>query len=123
MNRPAMIRMRKMIQEGKIDCVIVYKLDRLSRSVVDTVNLVLEEWEGHCYIKSSREAVDTMTPMGKQFFYMLVSFAEWERSVIKERTYNGKLQRVMNGMTPGFIDPLWLQEKCDGKRRIRYCSP
>ena len=105
LGRPAMIRMRKMIQEGKIDCVVVYKLDRLSRSVVDTVNLVLKEWEGHCYIKSSREPVDTMTPMGKQFFYMLVSFAEWERSVIKERTYSGKLQRVKDGMTPGFKAP------------------
>ena len=118
LERPAMIRMRKMIQEEKIDCVVVYKLDRLSRSVVDTVKLVLEEWEGRCFIKSSREPVDTMTPMGKQFFYMLVSFAEWERSVIKERTYNGKLQRVKEGMTPGFVPPYGYKKSATDKSRF-----
>jgi site-specific DNA recombinase len=46
LERPAMTRMRTLVRAGKVDCVVVFKLDRLSRSVIDMVNLVLEEWDG-----------------------------------------------------------------------------
>jgi site-specific DNA recombinase len=103
--RPGMKKLRKAIQDEKVDCVVVFKLDRLSRSVRDTVNLVLDEWDGTTYLKSAREPVDTTTPMGKQFFYMLVSYAEWERSVIRERTYSGKIKRAKDGQNPGIRAP------------------
>lgn len=102
LNRPGITKLREAVQQGLIDCVVVFKLDRLSRSVIDTVNLVLAEWEGKTYLKSAREPIDTTTPMGKQFFYMLVSFAEWERSVIKERTFSGKVTRAKEGKNSGF---------------------
>jgi site-specific DNA recombinase len=105
LNRPGMKKLRKAIENGKVDCVVVFKLDRLSRSVRDTVNLVLDEWDGTTYLKSAREPVDTTTPMGKQFFYMLVSYAEWERSVIRERTYSGKIKRAKDGQNPGIRSP------------------
>jgi len=101
LQRPALGRLRAQISAGDVDCVVVYKLDRLSRSVLDMVKLVLDEWDGHCYIKSAREPIDTMTQTGKMFFYQLVSFAEWERSVIKERTFSGKLRRAQEGRNPG----------------------
>ncbi|HEY3367306.1 MAG TPA: recombinase family protein [Symbiobacteriaceae bacterium] len=101
LNRPKLDELRQAIKAGAVDCVVVYKLDRLSRSVMDTVNLVLGEWEGHCHVKSAREPIDTATAMGKQFFYMLVSYAEWERGVIKERTFSGKLRRAREGRSPG----------------------
>ncbi len=97
LERPAMNRLRGIVNAGQIDCVVVFKLDRLSRSVIDMVNLVLEEWDGLTHVKSAREAVDTSSAMGKQFFYMLVSFAEWERSVIRERTTSGRQARAKEG--------------------------
>ncbi|HYF95819.1 MAG TPA: recombinase family protein [Symbiobacteriaceae bacterium] len=101
LERPRLQALRKAVLAGDVDCVVVYKLDRLSRSVMDTVNLVLGEWDGRTHLKSAREPVDTTSPMGKQFFYMLVSYAEWERNVIKDRTFSGKLRRAKEGKNPG----------------------
>ncbi|HLN60111.1 MAG TPA: recombinase family protein, partial [Symbiobacteriaceae bacterium] len=50
LDRPGLNRLRAMVRKGAIDVVVVFKLDRLSRNVLDTVNLVLDEWEGHCYL-------------------------------------------------------------------------
>lgn len=105
LDRPAMGRLRAAVQDGKVDCVIVFKLDRLSRSVVDTVNLVLQEWDDLCHVKSAREPIDTTNHAGKMFFYMLVSYAEWERNVIRERTWSGRLKRAQEGRNPGFNAP------------------
>lgn len=105
LDRPALTRLRRFVQDGRVDCVVVFKLDRLSRNVLDTVSLVLKEWDGRTYLKSARESVDTTTAMGKQFFYMLVNYAEWERSVIRERTHAGKLRRAQEGKNPGFRPP------------------
>jgi len=103
LERPALNRLRKLIKNGHVDCVVVMKVDRLSRSVVDTVNLVLQEWDGRTFLKSAREPIDTTTAMGKQFFYMLVSYAEWERSVIRERTVSGKRRRAHEGYKPASV--------------------
>jgi site-specific DNA recombinase len=105
LQRPAVQKLRTAVKAGRVDCVVVFKLDRLSRSVVDTVQLVLEEWDGLCHVKSAREPIDTTNHAGKMFFYMLVSYAEWERAVIKERTFSGKLKRAEEGKNPGFKPP------------------
>jgi site-specific DNA recombinase len=101
LDRPSLSRLRAAVAAGQVDGVVVYKLDRLSRSVVDMVKLVLDEWEGHCFVKSAREPIDTVSQTGKLFFYQLMSFAEWERSVIRERTFAGKLRRAQEGRNPG----------------------
>lgn len=102
LDRPAINKLRKSVKAGEVDCVVVFKLDRLSRSVIDTVTLVLQEWEDLTHLKSAREPVDTTSAMGKQFFYMLVSYAEWERNVIRERMFSGKMRRAKDGRSPGF---------------------
>jgi site-specific DNA recombinase len=117
MERPALTRMRSFVRSGGIDCVVVFKLDRLSRSVIDMVNLVLEEWEGLTHVKSAREPLDTSSAMGKQFFYMLVSFAEWERSVIRERTTAGRLARAKEGYKASAKAPYGF---CHGKVKGSY---
>ncbi|MFZ5823946.1 MAG: recombinase family protein [Bacillota bacterium] len=101
LDRPALTRLRRLVKEGKVDCVVVFKLDRLSRNVVDTVNLVLREWENRCYLKSARESIDTYDHAGKMFFYTLVSFAEWERNTIRDRTFSGRVRRAQEGRNPG----------------------
>lgn len=105
LDRPALSRLRRLVREGQVDCVVVLKLDRLSRSVGDMVNLVLNEWDGLTHVRSAREPLDTATAMGRQFFYMLVSFAEWERSVIRERTAAGRRARAREGYKPSAIAP------------------
>ena len=101
LDRPALSRLRSTVASGEVDGVVVYKLDRLSRSVVDMVKLVMDEWEGRCFVKSAREPLDTVSHTGRLFFYQLMSFAEWERSVIRERTFAGKLRRAQEGKNPG----------------------
>ncbi|HWI65057.1 MAG TPA: recombinase family protein [Symbiobacteriaceae bacterium] len=101
LERPGLTRLRAAVQAGQAECVVVYKLDRLSRSVVDMVRLVLDEWDGRCHVKSAREPIDTLSHTGRLFFYQLMSFAEWERSVIRERTFAGKLRRAQEGKNPG----------------------
>ncbi|HWI63221.1 MAG TPA: recombinase family protein [Symbiobacteriaceae bacterium] len=103
--RPGLERLRRAVAAGQVQCVVVYKLDRLSRSVLDTVKLVLEEWDGLCTLRSAREPIDTSSPTGAVFFYMLASYAEWERSVIRERTLSGKIKRAQEGKNPGFTPP------------------
>lgn len=105
LERPGLERLRRAVSEGRVGCVVVYKLDRLSRSVLDTVKLVLEEWDGRCALRSAREPIDTASPTGAIFFYMLASYAEWERSVIRERTLSGKIKRAQQGKNPGFTPP------------------
>ncbi len=121
LNRPKMDELRTAVKAGEVDCVVVYKLDRLSRSVMDTVNLVLGEWDGRTYLKSAREPIDTTTAMGKQFFYMLVSYAEWERSVIKERTFSGKVKRAKEGRYTG--GPVPLGYRVSGQAGILEIDP
>lgn len=101
MERPALRRLREKISQRLVDCVVVYKLDRLSRSMLDVVKLVLEEWDGLCSIKSAREPIDTITPTGRMFFYQLMSFAEWERAVIRDRMTSGRIRRAQEGRHPG----------------------
>jgi site-specific DNA recombinase len=105
LERPALMRLRADVASGAVQCVVVYKIDRLSRSVVDIVDLVLKEWEGRCFVRSTTEEINTLTPAGKIFFYLLISFAEYERNLIRERTMSGKVKRAEQGFNPGFRPP------------------
>ena len=117
LRRPALTALRRAVLDGQVDCVVCFKLDRLSRCVVDTVNLVLEEWEGRCFFKSAREPIDTTTPAGKMFFYLLASYAEWERNVIRERTAGGRLQRAQQGFWAAGTPPYGY--RLDAGKRLR----
>jgi site-specific DNA recombinase len=94
------------VDAGAVDAVVVYKLDRLTRNIVDAVELVLKEWEGRCALVSvTQAAIDTTNPLGRQFFTLMASFAEFEREMIRDRTLSGKKRRAMQGRNPGFRPP------------------
>lgn len=101
-DRPAMLRMLKDIREGKIDVVLVYKLDRLSRSQKDTLYLIEEEFlpNGVDFISMS-ENFDTSTPFGKAMIGILSVFAQLEREQIKERLSMGHIGRAKAGYWHG----------------------
>ena len=101
-DRPEMKRMMNEITEKKIESVIVYKLDRLSRSQKDTVFLLEDVFiPNNCNFISLNENFDTTTPYGKAMIGILSVFAQLERENIRERTRMGMYERVKSGLWMG----------------------
>jgi len=74
------------IQAGKVDCVVVYKVDRLSRSLIDFAKMMeLFEKQGVCFVSVTQQ-FNTNTPLGRLKMNILLSFAQFEREIILERT-------------------------------------
>lgn len=99
-NRPEMTRLIADVQLNKIDTVLVYKLDRLSRSQKDTLYLIEDVFlkNGLNFVSLS-ENFDTDSPFGKAMIGMLAVFAQLEREQITERMKMGKLGRAKSGKT------------------------
>lgn len=102
MDRPGLQDMIKDAESGKIDMVLVYKLDRLSRSQKDTLYLIEDVFEKYGVgFSSMTENFDTSTPHGKFIIGILSVFAQLEREKIKERTMSGKDGRAKEGKWHG----------------------
>lgn len=86
-NRPELRRMIDQLRKG--DMVIIWKLDRLGRSLRDLVNLVTEIQNNGAGLKSLNDSIDTTTPQGKLTFHLFAALAEFERDIISERTKAG----------------------------------
>ena len=83
LNRPQMQRMMKDIETGKIDTVLVYKLDRLSRHQKDVLYLLEDLFEHYGVVfKSATEPFDTSTPLGRAMIGILAVFGQLERDTI-----------------------------------------
>ena len=86
LERPAMKRLMADIEAGKIDCVVVYKVDRLSRSLLDFSRL-METFQKHgVAFVSVTQQFNTASSMGRLILNVLLSFAQFEREMISERT-------------------------------------
>jgi len=86
MERPALQRLLADIQAGKIDCVVTYKVDRLSRSLLDFAKM-METFEQHgVSFVSITQQFNSATSMGRLILNVLLSFAQFEREIIAERT-------------------------------------
>jgi DNA invertase Pin-like site-specific DNA recombinase len=86
-NRPGLDKALEMLREG--DTLVVWKLDRLGRSVKNLITLVSELNEKGIHFKSLTDSIDTSTPSGRFFFHVMASLAEMERDLIVERTKAG----------------------------------
>lgn len=96
--RPALERLIKDADRKKFDTVLVYKLDRLSRSQKDTLFLIEDVFiKNGIEFLSLQENFDTSTPFGKAMIGLLSVFAQLEREQIKERMQLGKLGRAKAG--------------------------
>lgn len=91
--RLALKAMLKDIENGLIDCVIVYALDRLGRSTKLVLDIVDKITDNNVELLSHKESLDTSTPTGRFVLRMFASLAELERDSIVERTTNGLHQR------------------------------
>lgn len=102
LERPAIGKLIKDCEDGKIDTVLVFKLDRLSRSQKDTLYLIEEVFNNNeVGFISVRESFDTTTPFGKAMIGILSVFAQLERETILERTRIGLKKRAENGYWRG----------------------
>jgi site-specific DNA recombinase len=110
LERPSLARLRAAVRDGRIECVVVYKLDRLSRNIRDIINLVLGEWEERCSVRSTQEPLDTTTDAGRLLFTLLGSFADFERATIRTRTWSGKRKNAEQGRNPGMVYPYGYQK-------------
>jgi len=83
--RPALRHLLDDIEDGRIDCVAVYKVDRISRSLLDFARM-METFEKHqVSFVSVTQHFNTATPMGRLILNILLSFAQFEREIIGER--------------------------------------
>ena len=88
-HRPESAHQRLLSQLRKGDVVVVWTLDRLSRSLRDVLTIMERVQERHAGFRSLKEAVDTTTPAGRMMMQMVGAFAEFERAMLKERTKAG----------------------------------
>lgn len=108
LERPGIQRVIREVEQGNVDMVLVYKLDRLSRSQKDTLWLIEDCFLPHGVdFASMQEKFDTSTPFGRAMVGILSVFAQLERENIKERTFGGRLERAKEGLWHGGgFDPI-----------------
>ena len=87
------------LREG--DVVIVWKLDRLSRSLKDLLSIIEKIDTAGAGFRSLTESIDTTTPAGRMMMQMVGVFAEFEREMIRERTHAGLERARKKGRHPG----------------------
>lgn len=100
LDRPRMQQMLKDIRAGKIQRVIVYKLDRLTRSVMDVYRIMQMFLDNNCSLMAIVDNLDLSSANGRMLVGMLSIIAQWEREVISERTRDGLIEMVNQGKYP-----------------------
>jgi DNA invertase Pin-like site-specific DNA recombinase len=126
LERPALRRLLADIEQGRVDVIVVYKIDRLSRSLMDFAKLV-ETMEAHgVTFVSVTQSFNTTTSMGRLTLNILLSFAQFEREVIGERIRDKFAASRARGMWMGGKVPLGydvrdrkLVANEDGAARVR----
>ena len=100
-NRPALQELLEDIKQRKIDIILAYKIDRLTRSPKDFYQLIeiLEQY--NVSFISITERFDTSTPAGRLLRNIMLTFAQFERELTSERTKDKLLERVKKGMWNG----------------------
>ncbi|MEG1312065.1 MAG: recombinase family protein, partial [Romboutsia sp.] len=117
-DRPEYYNVMNYVKENNIDMIVVYKNDRIHRSLYNLLAMIYELQEYEVALVSVTEHFDTSTPQGMLFLQMLGSFAEFERSVINERTRNGRIARLKENKWVGGKPAFGYKVSKDGKFEI-----
>ena len=97
MDRPALKKLLAAVEAGELDCVVVYKVDRLSRSLLDFTRM-LNVFEKHdVSFVAVTQQFNTSTSLGRLTLNILLSFAQFEREIIAERTRDKMSARGRRG--------------------------
>ena len=113
--RPGLERALDLLREG--DTLVVWKLDRLGRSVKDLVELVGELEKRGVHFRSLTDAIDTATPAGRFFFHVMASLAQMERELLIERTQAG-LEAAKTAGRVGGRKPKMTPSKIQAARQL-----
>lgn len=106
MERPALKRLMADIEAGKIDVIVIYKIDRLTRSLADFSKMVeVFERQGVSFVSVTQQ-FNTTTSMGRLMLNVLLSFAQFEREVTGERIRDKIAASKRKGMWMGGIPPI-----------------
>jgi site-specific DNA recombinase len=106
MERPALKRLLADIEAGKVDCVVVYKVDRLSRSLMDFAKMLEVFERKNIAFVSVTQQFNTTNSMGRLMLNVLLSFAQFEREIISERTRDKMAAARRKGKWIGGLAPL-----------------
>lgn len=98
--RPAFQQMLEDMRAGKINYIVAYKLDRVTRSVRDLEVLISELEEHHCYLICDRDDVNTNSANGRFFVRMLTVLSQLEIEIVSERTKFGLTGAIKSGHIP-----------------------
>lgn len=105
LDRPALVRLMQDIENGKVDIVVVYKIDRLTRSLFDFVRLIESLDRRKIALVSISQAFDTSDSMGRMILNILLTFSQFERELIAERARDGIRTRKRHGKIHGGRPP------------------
>ncbi len=115
-DRPALNRLLQDVDAGLIDCVLVYKIDRLSRSIADFVRLMDRFDDKDVSFAAVTQQFDTSTPVGRLTLNLLTCFAQFERETIAERTRDKVHAARRRGRWTGGPPPLGYDVAPEGGR-------
>jgi site-specific DNA recombinase len=113
-NRPALQEMMRDINSGLVDCVLTYKIDRLTRSSKDFYNIIeVFDTKGVTYV-SVTEHFNTASAAGRLLRNIMLTFAQFEREMTSERVRDKCQQNAMKGLWVGGITPLGYKRNKNG---------
>lgn len=115
-DRPELHRLLDQLRKG--DVLVVWKLDRLSRSLRDVLMIMERLAEAKAAFRSLTEAIDTTTPAGRMMMQMVGAFAEFERAMLKERTRAGLDAAREEGRVGGRRPKLTLQQQIEIRKMV-----
>jgi len=115
-DRPQLHQALDQLRDG--DVLIVWKLDRLSRSLKDMLLLMEKITEAGAGFRSLTEHIDTGTPSGKMMLQMLGAFAEFERSMVRERTRLGLQAARERGRVGGRLPKLSVHQRAEAVKMV-----
>ena len=102
-DRPAFQQMLEDMKAGKLNYIVAYKLDRVTRSVRDLEVLISTLEQYHCYLICDRDDVNTSTANGRFFVRMLTVLSQLEIEIVSERTKFGLNGAIKAGHIPGKV--------------------
>ena len=112
LNRPAMQRLLVDILAGKVNEILIYKLDRLARNVIDTYELLQFFIDQKCELKAIVDNLDIHSANGRLLVGVLAIIAQWERETIRERVVDTQIEMLEEGRYPfGQIPFGWILDE------------
>ena len=115
-DRPQFLRLLNQLRAG--DVVVVWKLDRLSRSLRDVLTIMEQLGVAGAGFRSLTEAIDTTTPASRMMMQMVGAFAEFERAMLRERTQAGVDAARQEGRVGGRRPKLSPQQQSEIRKMV-----